>query len=54
MTDTAGAWHGEDLSEDPAAPPLSGSAAIYRHQNVSRVVGRAGSQGHLVEFSRNG
>jgi len=51
MTDTSGAWHGEDL---PAAPPVSGSAAIYRHQNVTRVVGRAGSEGHLFEFSRNG
>lgn len=54
MTDTSGAWHGEDLSEDPAALPVSGSAAIYRHQNVTRVVGRAGPEGHLFEFSRNG
>jgi hypothetical protein len=54
LTDTMGAWHGEDPSEDPAAPPVSGSAAIYRHENVTRVVGRAGSDGHLVEFSHNG
>ena len=54
MIDTTGTWHGADLSEDPAAPPVSGSAAIYRHQNVTRVVGRAGSNGHLVEFSRDG
>ena len=54
MTDTSGAWHGADLTENPAAPPVSGRAAIYRHQNVTRVVGRAGSDGHLVEFSRDG
>ena len=54
MTDTSGVWHGADLSEDPAALPVSGSAAIYRHENVTRVVGRAGPDGHLVEFSRDG
>jgi len=53
-TDAAGAWHGADLSSDPAAPAVSGSAAIYRHQNVTRVVGRAGEDGHLLEFSRDG
>jgi GH25 family lysozyme M1 (1,4-beta-N-acetylmuramidase) len=55
LTDTAGKWQADALSAGSSSrPTASGSAVLYVDGGVTHVVARAGSDGHLVDYHRDG
>jgi GH25 family lysozyme M1 (1,4-beta-N-acetylmuramidase) len=54
LTDTAGHWHADDLTAGTSMATASGSAVLYIDGIVTHVVARAGADGHLVDFHRDG